>query len=187
MNQAANAPAGPASKRGVAAEVCVGKRAADARQTDERARQRRQQNDPARAEDHARGDAAGDDARRQQQRAEPAHDRDSGHQAQASDLAIAGLTQQLEAQRAFGTLALGLRQLALEIETPAVAVEHFLQRGDDDAGDVSVEATGRGESRRRSRRLTILFGICTVLRPAGQRHVGHADRRVENAYPGKQP
>ena len=77
--------------------------------------------------------------RREEQRPDPARDRDAGEQPQPADLAIARLTQQLESQRALRALALGVQLLALQIEPLGVAIERFFQRGDDDAGQPRLE------------------------------------------------
>ena len=64
----------------------------------------------------------------------PGGERDAGHQPQPSDLAIACLTQKLELEQTLRTLPFGIDLLALQLEPPAVPIEHFpTERGDDDA------------------------------------------------------
>ena len=125
---------------------------------------------------------AADQPRRQEQRAEPAGDRDAGEQPQPADLAVARLPLQLEPQRALGALALRLELLALELEPTRVAIERFLQRGDDDAGQPRFEAAGR--PRRRPRAAAAASSVvrrAAALRPA--REIGDAERRVDELQP----
>ena len=88
------------------------------------------------------------------QRADPRRDGDAGEQTQPADLAIGGLALQLEPQRALGSLAFGVQLLTLELEPSRIAIERFLQRRDDDAGETCLETArrraGRFEPLRRS-------------------------------------
>ena len=62
--------------------------------------------------------------------------------------ALGRLAPQLCLQRALGSRALGLDRLALEVHARLVAIEGFLERGDDDAGELGIEGLERPRRRR---------------------------------------
>ena len=110
-----------------------------------------------------------------------ARHRDAGKQSKPADLAVAGLTVQLQRQHALGALALRRGLFALELESAARRDRSFLQRGDDDAGEPGFECAG---NRPRG-------GVELLLRRVGghrpdlpaARQIGDADHGIENLQP----
>src|SRR5438093_13137227 len=125
---------------------------ADLRLGNERCRERADEQHPSAAHRDFWGGAEGDEPSREEERAEPACRRNAGHEPETADLALACLAQELEPQRAIRTRALSLQLLAFELEATGVAIEGFLQRGDDDAGEPCLEMTERAAARGELRR-----------------------------------
>ncbi len=77
-------------------------------------------------------------------------DRHHRDQPQLAERPLRGLTAQLGAQRFLGALPLRLHLRALEIHARAVAIERFLQRRDDDAGEPRFELAERAARGKRA-------------------------------------
>src|SRR5438132_5307331 len=97
--------------------------AAHLRLCDERRCEGADEEHPSAADRDFGSRSTGDEPRREEQRAEPARRRHPGHEPQAADLPLTGLTHEFEPQCAVGAGALGLELFAFEFETPRVAVE----------------------------------------------------------------
>src|SRR5579872_1433787 len=98
--------------------------------------------------------------------------------AKTRDLALAGLTQQVEPHRALRPQALGLHLLALQFEPPRITIERFLERRDDDAGKAGFETAWDV-----FRRLDAAGVVRRAqLRDAATaRDVGEANHRIEHS------
>src|SRR5437773_122864 len=80
-------------------------------------------------------------------RCDESDQRGAGEQTQPCELSIDGLAAQLEAERFLGAPPLLFHLRALELEPRVIAIERFLERGDDDVGQPRLDLTG--ESLRR--------------------------------------
>src|SRR5262249_4955528 len=113
---------------------------------------------------------------------EPGRHGDAGEQTKPADFPIDRLPQQLELQRPLRAAPLRLELLALELQPTRIAIERFLQRGDDNAGETRLESAERRARARR--RLEILTHVAlSRARPPAPRQIGKADRGLEQTQP----
>ena len=145
---------------------------ADTRLRRERERQRGEQQQPAGAQHDARAERAADEARREEQRPDPAADGDARHQAQPPNLAIARLTQELDLEHALGADSLALELIALELEPVRIPIEGFLQRRHDDAGQARFDLAERPA--RPAGRFEL---VSRTARLSTEREIGDVDER----------
>src|SRR4029453_5901761 len=179
-NQPRRECAGARETNGIASEVRIADGLTDAGLTDQRGRQRTKK--------HDRSDRERDSHARQRRRkpgeeeecTQPADDGYGCHEPQTYELALTGLTHQLEPQRTLGALSLGFNLLPFEVEPAAIAFEGFPQGGDDNAGKGSLE---RAEGATANGQPPVVHLIEAILRPARYRKIGHADDRAQNTKP----
>ena len=76
-------------------------------------------------------------------RRDPSNQRGAGQQPEPRELAIDGLAPQLQPKRFLGAPPLLFQLGALELESRVIAIERFLQRRDDDAGQAGFDLAGK--------------------------------------------
>ena len=118
--------------------------------------------------------------RHQEQRGDPDCDGGRRDQSQPADLAVAGLTLQLQPQHALGPLALRRRLLAVELDAARIAIERLLQRRDHDAGQARLETNRRATAAGLEQLLLLLLLVRHRTDLPAADDIGDADHRVEN-------